>query len=104
MAVPNDYPNFKDIKNEKLRRICYILDTGNIEGLCMPEYEELTNYLRKVDSMVRDAITLRENLLVDECLMSDMKAQLNDLGDDTDWKELGGLVQDYIKTAMKEDK
>ena len=49
MAVPNDYPNFKDIKNEKLRRVCYILDTANIEGLCMPEYEELTNYLKEVD-------------------------------------------------------
>ena len=102
MAVPNDYPNFKDIKNEKLRRVCYILDTANIEGLCMPEYEELTNYLKEVDKIIGESIILREKLLIAECLMSDMKAELHDNGDDTDWKELGDLVQDYLKNITKE--
>ena len=36
--------------DEKLKRIIHILDTGKIEGLCMPEFLEFCQHLLSLDN------------------------------------------------------
>ena len=38
------------MSDNTLKRIVHILDTGNIEGLCMPEFIELCKYLQSIDN------------------------------------------------------
>ena len=40
---------YNTMSDGTLKRIVHILDTGNIEGLCMPEFIELVQYLQTLD-------------------------------------------------------
>tara|TARA_R100001129_G_scaffold182760_1_gene163851 strand:- start:658 stop:846 length:189 start_codon:yes stop_codon:yes gene_type:complete len=44
--IMNKYNKMSD---KTLKRVVHILDTGNIEGLCMPEFIELVRYLQGLD-------------------------------------------------------
>ncbi len=40
---------YNKMNDKTLKKIVHILDTGNIEGLCMPEFIELVRYLQSMD-------------------------------------------------------
>ena len=40
---------YNKMSDKTLKRVVHILDTGNIEGLCMPEFIELVKYLQSLE-------------------------------------------------------
>ena len=40
---------YNHMNDKTLKKIVHILDTGNIQGLCMPEFIELVRYLQSLD-------------------------------------------------------
>lgn len=112
MSKPDDnYERWDYVDDEKIRKILHILDTG-VEGLCDPEFTQLTTHLvniygRDIDQKAtiqgKQILIdmLEEDLMMANLMISEYENKLEELGeiDEKSKKWLRGQVEKSVRVG-----